>query len=59
MLVCTADADVQPSPEEPVTSTDPKAIRKAEKQRKKKYTWKHGSKSPTVPCSFWLTIFIC
>ena len=36
-----------------------KAIRKAEKQRKKKYTWKHGSKSPTVPCSFWLTIFIC
>nr|XP_019811987.1 PREDICTED: transcription initiation factor TFIID subunit 7-like [Bos indicus] len=46
MLVCTADADVQPSPEEPVTSTDPKAIRKAEKQRKKKYTWKHGITPP-------------
>lgn len=30
------------SPEEPITSTDPKAIRKAEKRRKKKYTWKHG-----------------
>ncbi|XP_068818994.1 transcription initiation factor TFIID subunit 7-like isoform X2 [Capricornis sumatraensis] len=46
MLVCTADAEVPSSPEEPITSTDPKAIRKAEKQRKKKYTWKHGITPP-------------
>ncbi|CAI9180842.1 unnamed protein product [Rangifer tarandus platyrhynchus] len=46
MLVCTADADVHSSPEEPVTSTDPKAIRKTEKQRQKKYTWKHGITPP-------------
>uniref|UniRef100_A0A452ENH2 TATA-box binding protein associated factor 7 like n=1 Tax=Capra hircus TaxID=9925 RepID=A0A452ENH2_CAPHI len=46
MLVCTADAEVPSSPEEPITSTDPKAIRKAEKRRKKKYTWKHGITPP-------------
>nr|XP_020728591.1 transcription initiation factor TFIID subunit 7-like isoform X2 [Odocoileus virginianus texanus] len=46
MLVCTADADVHSSHEEPVTSTDPKAIRKTEKQRQKKYTWKHGITPP-------------
>ncbi|KAF4026880.1 hypothetical protein G4228_019239 [Cervus hanglu yarkandensis] len=42
MLVCTAGAALHSSSEEPVTSTDLKAIRKTEKQRQKKYTWKHG-----------------
>ncbi|XP_060992900.1 transcription initiation factor TFIID subunit 7-like isoform X2 [Dama dama] len=46
MLVCTAGAAVHSSSEEPVTSTDLKAIRKTEKQRQKKYTWKHGITPP-------------
>uniref|UniRef100_A0A8C6DXW3 TATA-box binding protein associated factor 7 like n=1 Tax=Moschus moschiferus TaxID=68415 RepID=A0A8C6DXW3_MOSMO len=46
MLVCTADADVHSSSEEPITSTDLKAIRKIEKERRKKYTWKHGITPP-------------
>ncbi|XP_065772602.1 transcription initiation factor TFIID subunit 7-like isoform X2 [Muntiacus reevesi] len=46
MLVCTTRADVHSSSEEPVTSTDLKAIRKTEKQRQKKYTWKHGITPP-------------
>lgn len=48
MLVCTADGDLQSSPEEPVNSTDPKEIKKKEKERRKKYAWKHGSKSPAL-----------
>ncbi|KAJ8785332.1 hypothetical protein J1605_007344 [Eschrichtius robustus] len=42
MLVCTADGGVHSHPEELVTSTDHKAIRKSEKERQKKYVWKHG-----------------
>ncbi|XP_058906155.2 transcription initiation factor TFIID subunit 7-like [Kogia breviceps] len=46
MLVCTADDGVHSHPEEPVTSTDLKAIRKSEKERKKSYIWKHGITPP-------------
>uniref|UniRef100_A0A8C7AM25 TATA-box binding protein associated factor 7 like n=1 Tax=Neovison vison TaxID=452646 RepID=A0A8C7AM25_NEOVI len=46
MLVCTADGDLHSSPEEPVTSTDLKVIRKNEKERQKKYIWKHGITPP-------------
>ncbi|XP_077921617.1 transcription initiation factor TFIID subunit 7-like [Halichoerus grypus] len=46
MLVCTADGDLHPSPEEPVTSTDLKVIRKNEKKRQKQYVWKHGITPP-------------
>lgn len=56
MLVCTADDDLHSSPEESVTSTDLNAVMKNEKEREKKYVWKHGSKSP-APCSLWLTTF--
>ena len=45
MLVCTADGDLHSSPEEPVTSTDAKGIKINEKEKQKKYAWKHGSKS--------------
>lgn len=48
MLVCTADGGLHSSPEEPVTSTDLKVIKKKEKGRRKKYVWKHGSKSPAL-----------
>ncbi|XP_008582900.1 PREDICTED: transcription initiation factor TFIID subunit 7-like [Galeopterus variegatus] len=46
MLVCTANDDIQSSPEEPETSTDPKEIKKNEKTRQKKYAWKHGITPP-------------
>ncbi|KAM5290994.1 transcription initiation factor TFIID subunit 7-like [Glossophaga mutica] len=46
MLVCTADGDLHSSPEEPVTSTDLKGIKKNEKARQKKYSWKHGITPP-------------
>ncbi|XP_057169888.1 transcription initiation factor TFIID subunit 7-like isoform X2 [Ursus arctos] len=46
MLVCTADGDLHSPPEEPVTSTDLKVIRKNEKERQKKYVWKHGITPP-------------
>ncbi|XP_007181503.2 transcription initiation factor TFIID subunit 7-like [Balaenoptera acutorostrata] len=46
MLVCTADGGVHSHPEELVTSTDHKAIRKSEKERQKKYVWKHGITPP-------------
>ncbi|XP_053513502.1 transcription initiation factor TFIID subunit 7-like [Artibeus jamaicensis] len=46
MLVCTADGDLHSSPEEPVTSTDLKDIKKNEKARQKKYAWKHGITPP-------------
>lgn len=58
MLVCSSDSEPHPSPEEPVASTDPPVTGKGEgKTQKKKYNWKHGSKSP-IPCSFCLTTFI-
>ncbi|XP_061034160.1 transcription initiation factor TFIID subunit 7-like [Eubalaena glacialis] len=46
MLVCTADGGVRSHPEKLVTSTDHKAIRKSEKERQKKYIWKHGITPP-------------
>lgn len=48
MLVCTEDGGLHSSPEEAVTSTDLKEIKKKEKERRKKYAWKHGSKSPAL-----------
>ncbi|XP_069319973.1 transcription initiation factor TFIID subunit 7-like isoform X1 [Eulemur rufifrons] len=45
MLVCEADDDLHSSPE-PVTSTDLKAISKDEKEKEKKYIWKHGITPP-------------
>ncbi|XP_059535227.1 transcription initiation factor TFIID subunit 7-like isoform X1 [Myotis daubentonii] len=46
MLVCTADGDLHSSPEEAVTSTDLQVIKKKEKERQKKYAWKHGITPP-------------
>uniref|UniRef100_A0A8C6BCY4 TATA-box binding protein associated factor 7 like n=1 Tax=Monodon monoceros TaxID=40151 RepID=A0A8C6BCY4_MONMO len=46
MLVCTAAGGVHSHPEEPVTSTDLKAIRKSKKERQKKHIWKHGITPP-------------
>ncbi|XP_062940775.1 transcription initiation factor TFIID subunit 7-like [Cynocephalus volans] len=46
MLVCTANDDLQSSPEEPDTSTDPKEMEKNEKTREKNYAWKHGITPP-------------
>uniref|UniRef100_A0A2K6T3N2 TATA-box binding protein associated factor 7 like n=1 Tax=Saimiri boliviensis boliviensis TaxID=39432 RepID=A0A2K6T3N2_SAIBB len=46
MLVCTADGDLHPSPEEPAASTDPNVIRKNEREREKKGVWKHGITPP-------------
>uniref|UniRef100_A0A8C3WYU7 TATA-box binding protein associated factor 7 like n=1 Tax=Catagonus wagneri TaxID=51154 RepID=A0A8C3WYU7_9CETA len=46
MLVCTAAGGVHSPPEEPVTSSDVRAIRKNEKRRQKKYIWKHGITPP-------------
>ncbi|XP_064338780.1 transcription initiation factor TFIID subunit 7-like [Camelus dromedarius] len=45
MLVCTAAGGVHSS-EEPVTSTGRKAIKKTEKEKPKKYAWKHGITPP-------------
>ncbi|XP_039729934.1 transcription initiation factor TFIID subunit 7-like [Pteropus medius] len=46
MLVCTTDGDLRSSPEEQVTSTDIKVIGENEKERQKKYVWKHGITPP-------------
>ncbi|XP_008058025.1 transcription initiation factor TFIID subunit 7-like [Carlito syrichta] len=47
MLVCTADdGDQHSSPEEPVTPTDLTEIEKKEKEKQKKYIWKHGITPP-------------
>lgn len=55
MLVCSPEGEPHSSPEEPVISTGPTVTGHIEgKAEKKKYNWKHGSKSP-VRCSFWLT----
>lgn len=58
MLVCSADGESQSSPEQSAASPDPTvAAGGEEKTDKKKYNWKHGSKS-SIPCSFWLTTLI-
>ncbi|XP_034516437.1 transcription initiation factor TFIID subunit 7-like isoform X1 [Ailuropoda melanoleuca] len=46
MLVCTADGDLHSPPEEQDTSTDLKVIGENEKEREKKYVWKHGITPP-------------
>ncbi|XP_037678816.1 transcription initiation factor TFIID subunit 7-like [Choloepus didactylus] len=46
MLLCTADSDLPSSPEEPATSTDLNVIRKHEREKQKKYVWKHGITPP-------------
>lgn len=44
MLVCTVDGDLYPPLEEQTVSTDPKANKKKDKDREKKFIWNHGSK---------------
>ncbi|XP_054551618.1 LOW QUALITY PROTEIN: transcription initiation factor TFIID subunit 7-like [Talpa occidentalis] len=46
MLVCTAAADSYSSLEESFNSADVKAGRKSEKEKQKKYVWKHGITPP-------------
>uniref|UniRef100_H0WQ45 TATA-box binding protein associated factor 7 like n=1 Tax=Otolemur garnettii TaxID=30611 RepID=H0WQ45_OTOGA len=46
MLLCSAEDDTHSSPEEAVTSTDLKTVKKNEKESQKKYLWKHGITPP-------------
>ncbi|XP_053129880.1 transcription initiation factor TFIID subunit 7-like isoform X2 [Hemicordylus capensis] len=55
MLVCTVDGELYPAPEEPAVSadpkankklTDPKASKKKDKDREKKFVWNHGITLP-------------
>nr|XP_032628096.1 transcription initiation factor TFIID subunit 7-like isoform X1 [Chelonoidis abingdonii] len=46
MLVCTVDGDLYPPLEEPTVSTDPKANKKKDKDREKKFIWNHGITLP-------------
>uniref|UniRef100_H9GDP0 TAFII55 protein conserved region domain-containing protein n=1 Tax=Anolis carolinensis TaxID=28377 RepID=H9GDP0_ANOCA len=46
MLVCTIDGELYPTVEEPVVSTDPKANKKKDKDREKKFIWNHGITLP-------------
>ncbi|KAH0631014.1 hypothetical protein JD844_004476 [Phrynosoma platyrhinos] len=46
MLVCTVDGELYPPVEEPVVSTDPKANKKKDKDREKKFIWNHGITLP-------------
>lgn len=43
MLVCTVDGDLYPPLEEQTVATDPKANKKKDKDREKKFIWNHGS----------------
>lgn len=43
MLVCTVDGDLYPPLEEQTVTTDPKANKKKDKDREKKFIWNHGS----------------
>ncbi|ELV12216.1 transcription initiation factor TFIID subunit 7 [Tupaia chinensis] len=46
MLVATVDGDLCPPVEEPVASADPKASKKKDKDKEKKFTWNHGITLP-------------
>ncbi|XP_075394539.1 transcription initiation factor TFIID subunit 7-like [Tenrec ecaudatus] len=46
MLVCTAAEESRASLEKPTTSTDLKGIKIKDKNRRKKYIWKHGITPP-------------
>ncbi|XP_001369129.2 transcription initiation factor TFIID subunit 7 [Monodelphis domestica] len=46
MLVCSVDGDLYPPPEEPVATTDPKASKKKDKDRERKFIWNHGITLP-------------
>ncbi|KAK2504474.1 hypothetical protein MC885_013561 [Smutsia gigantea] len=50
MLVCSADGDLHPSLEEPMTPTDLKVIPKRERKSQKKYAWNHGNTYVTTIC---------
>uniref|UniRef100_A0A8C2TEQ7 TATA-box binding protein associated factor 7 n=1 Tax=Coturnix japonica TaxID=93934 RepID=A0A8C2TEQ7_COTJA len=49
MLVCTVDGDLYPPLEEQTVSTDPKANKKKDKDREKKFIWNHGSDNAQLP----------
>nr|AAI06255.1 MGC78979 protein [Xenopus laevis] len=46
MLVCTLDGDLYPPLEEPTGTTDPKASKKKDRDREKKFIWNHGITPP-------------
>ncbi|XP_053811943.1 transcription initiation factor TFIID subunit 7-like isoform X1 [Vidua macroura] len=46
MLVCTVDGDLYPPLEEQTATTDPKANKKKDKDREKKFIWNHGITLP-------------
>ncbi|XP_077165359.1 transcription initiation factor TFIID subunit 7-like isoform X3 [Paroedura picta] len=46
MLVCTVDGELYPPLEEPAASTDPRANKKKDKDREKKFIWNHGITLP-------------
>ncbi|XP_062998035.1 transcription initiation factor TFIID subunit 7-like isoform X1 [Elgaria multicarinata webbii] len=46
MLVCTVDGELYPALEEPATGTDPRANKKKDKDREKKFIWNHGITLP-------------
>ncbi|XP_065730265.1 transcription initiation factor TFIID subunit 7 isoform X2 [Phocoena phocoena] len=46
MLVATVDGDLYPPVEEPVATADPKASKKKDKDKEKKFVWNHGITLP-------------
>ncbi|KAE8583751.1 hypothetical protein XENTR_v10020670 [Xenopus tropicalis] len=46
MLVCTLDGDLYPPLEEPTGTSDPKASKKKDRDREKKFIWNHGITPP-------------
>ncbi|XP_060002326.1 transcription initiation factor TFIID subunit 7-like [Lagenorhynchus albirostris] len=46
MLVATVDGDLYPPVEEPVATADPKATKKKDKDKEKKFVWNHGITLP-------------
>ena len=46
ILVSTVDSDLYPPVEEPVAATNPKASKKKDKDKEKKFVWNHGITLP-------------
>ncbi|XP_044161105.1 transcription initiation factor TFIID subunit 7-like isoform X1 [Bufo gargarizans] len=46
MLVCSLDGDLYPPLEEPTGASDPKASKKKDRDREKKFIWNHGITLP-------------
>ncbi|KAM9324131.1 transcription initiation factor TFIID subunit 7-like [Gastrophryne carolinensis] len=46
MMVCTLDGDLYPPLEEPTGTSDPKASKKKDRDREKKFIWNHGITLP-------------